>query len=632
MPNATNAALTPLSLDRSALLTQLCDGLDAAGLWWISGYAAASAKARADSVLPRASGAILTGENQALAGTAALTSVVYGSQTGNAKRIATELFTQLQSHGIAARLLRTDAYPLKDLRAETTLYLVISTQGAGDPPEDSRGFVEYVLGKRAPNLAQLHFAVLGLGDSSYPKFCSVANALDARFAQLGAQRLHARSDADVEIDLVATPWLNHAVNAAKLRLSAGAPSTVTFLPLRMAPRVVGEATARFTRAQPFPAKVLLNQRITTKNSSKDIRHIELSLDGSDLHYQPGDSIGVYPENLSELVAELTRALNWAGDEQVSIASTTHSTQHWLRHARDVNNLSRVLLQAHAERAESTQLLSLLKPENSAPLREFLAQTHLIDLLVSYPTKNSQAWQANALLPLLRPLAPRLYSIASSQLTVPDEVHLSVAHVRYLMQHRSRFGVASHTLANSEEGATVPVFIEENSRFRLPKDRATDVIMIGPGTGVAPFRAFVQARAEAAAPTQKSASTDRRTKTNGRNWLFFGNPHFREDFLYQLEWQQALKAGFLDRLDVAFSRDGPAKVYVQHRMLEQAAEVYRWLEDGAHLYVCGDASRMAKDVDAALRVVIAQQRQTDADGAADYLANLTAQHRYQRDIY
>jgi sulfite reductase (NADPH) flavoprotein alpha-component len=623
MPHASNAALTPLAQDRSALLMQLCDGLDAAGLWWISGYAAASAKACAEGVFttPGKPGPELA----AIAAASHPASIVYGSQTGNAKRIATALYSQLQSAGVAARLLRSDVYPLKDLKSECVLYLVISTQGDGDPPEDSRGFVDHILGKRAPNLAHLQFSVLGLGDSSYPKFCSVAKALDARLADLGAQRLHTRADADVEIDLVAAPWLQDAVHAAKLRAPGAAPSTVSFLPQRPSARLQNEPSERFTRALPFPAKILLNQRITTKNSSKDVRHIELSLEGSGLHYQPGDCVGVYPENPAPLVAELLQNLHWSGQDQVNIAGANHSHGHWLSHMRELSSLSGNLLQAHAERAQSAELHKLLKPENSSQLREFLAQTHLLDLLHTYPTKKSRDWQPGELLPLLRPLVPRLYSIASSQKSVPDEVHLTVAHLSYTMHKRLRFGAASHTLARAQDGTTVPMFIEENTRFRLPKDRAADVIMIGPGTGVAPFRAFLQERVEATAAQSGHAKA-------GRNWLFFGNPNFREDFLYQLEWQQALKAKTLDRLDVAFSRDGASKLYVQHRMLEQAAALYHWLEGGAHLYVCGDASRMAKDVDATLIQIIAQQRHTDLDDAKDYLAELTAQHRYQRDIY
>ena len=613
MPNtSSNAALVPLSLERSALLAQLCDGLDAAGYWWISGYAAANAQALQKAA--QSSPINETAEPHVLAGasTAPTATIVYGTQTGNAKQVAITFFEQLQAAGIQARVLRSDAYPLKDLKTEKTLYLVISTQGDGDPPEDSRALVEHLLGRRAPNLAHLHFAVLGLGDSSYPKFCSVAKALDARLEELGAQRLHARGDADVEIDLIAVPWLSAVLSEAKLRLKVTPPaSSVSFLPLR----TLKTTSTLYSKERPFPAKILQNQRITTRASAKDVRHIELSLEGSGLSYSPGDSLGVYPENDRSVVQRLLADLHWAADHQASVLGKTHTIAHWLCHQRDVTKLSRSLVAAHAERSGDANLIALVQPEQAEQLREFLGQTHLVDLLARYPL--ARAWQPEELLPLLRPLVPRLYSIASSSAQVGAEVHLTVAHVAYALNGTSRYGVASHTLANAQEGADVSVFIETNERFRLPADRSKDVIMIGPGTGVAPFRAFVQERVETA---------------SGRNWLFFGNPHFREDFLYQLEWQQALKSGSLARLDLAFSRDGAAKVYVQHRIVEQAKELFRWLENGAYIYLCGDATHMAKDVDAALRSVVAQEKRLDQDGVADYFAQLQQQNRYQRDVY
>ena len=374
----------------------------------------------------------------------------------------------------------------------------------------------------------------------------------------------------------------------------------------------------YSKERPFQAKLLQNQRITTRASTKDVRHIELSLEGSGLSYSPGDSLGVYPENDPNAVKELLTGLHWAADTEIGVAGQTHSAGRWLSHQRDIAKLSRSLIEAHADRSGDAELRTLIQPEQSEKLREFLSQTHLVDLLARYPLPGARQWQPGELLPLLRPLAPRLYSIASAASQVGAEVHLTVAHVAYELNGSARFGAASHTLANALEGSSVPVFIESNERFRLPADRARDVIMIGPGTGVAPFRAFLQERVETAA--------------TGRNWLFFGNPHFREDFLYQLEWQQALKSGSLARLDLAFSRDGTNKVYVQHRIVEQAKELFSWLENGAYIYVCGDATHMAKDVDAALRSVVAQEKRLDQDGVADYFAQLQQQNRYQRDVY
>ena len=607
---ALNGAVPPslLSQEQAVLLEQLTGGLDGAGLWWLSGYAAGLARSHVLPV-PRPS-ALGVAETQ----TASRLTIVYGSQTGNAKRVAEKLAQQVEAAGLGVRLLRADAYQARELKSERHLAIVISTQGDGDPPDDARGFFDFITGKRAPQLPELQYAVLALGDSSYPQFCAIGRRLDERLAELGAKRWFARGDADLDIDSVATPWLANALTSAKEALKPQAPlATVTPL------RPLASAVSSYTRDNPFPAELLVSQRITGRGSEKDIRHIELSLEGSGLHYEAGDALGIWPVNPPALVDAVLATLGLDGEQAVVHGEQTLPLREWLSSKRELTRLSRPLVATHAAHAKSDELNALLAPDRTADFARLLADQQVIDLLRAYPG----AWTAEELVAALRPLAPRLYSIASSPKAVDEEAHLTVAHVEYTVESSERddgrrWGTASNFLARAAEGERLPVFVEHNERFRLPKDGTRDVILVGPGTGVAPFRGFVQDRAASGA--------------NGRCWLFFGNPHARSDFLYQLEWQDALKRGELHRLDLAFSRDQAHKVYVQDRLREHGADVFAWLEGGAHLYVCGDATRMAKDVHAALLDIIATHGGKSGEDATDYLNDLQAQGRYSRDVY
>ncbi|HJR74422.1 MAG TPA: assimilatory sulfite reductase (NADPH) flavoprotein subunit [Luteimonas sp.] len=589
----------PFSEEEADLLARLTERLDSERLWWLSGYAAGLA--RADRSQPRTLQAVPAAAPEPAA--QPLT-IVYGSQTGNAQRVAESLAQRAQDAGLPVRLLRADAYPLRELKQERHLYLVISTQGDGDPPDDARGLVEFIAGRRAPELKQLKYAVLALGDSSYPQFCVVGRALDERLAALGATRLFDRGEADLDIDTVAAPWTQRALDAAAEAHKTQTPSA-TVTPLRTTAHVGA------SREKPFAAEVLANQRIAL--GGKDVRHIELSLADSGLRYEPGDALGLWPRNPPALVSAVLETLSLDGDETLTVAGQTLPLRDWLSEKRELTKLARPFVARHAERTGDAGLQALLAPENAGTLGHWLEGRQVIDLLRTQPA----AWSAEALVEAMRPLLPRLYSIASSQKTVGDEAHLTVAHVEYVAADGSaRWGAASHLLAGSGEGERLPVYIERNERFRLPADAARDIVMIGPGTGVAPFRGFVQERAAVGAA--------------GRNWLFFGNTRFRDDFLYQLEWQRALKSGQLQRLDLAFSREkAGAKTYVQHRLREQGRELYAWFENGAHLYVCGGIA-MGKDVHAALLDIVAAQRGRDA--AEEYLSALQQQGRYARDVY
>lgn len=589
---------TPLPEDKARLLADFTDDLDAAGLWWLSGYAAGLAQRPAvpTSTSPERAEESCDGLHEK-----ARLTIIYGSQTGNAQRVATELAQRAQSQGSQVCLLRADAYPIRELKNERLLYVVISTQGDGDPPDDARGFVEFISGKRAPKLPELRFAILGLGDSSYPQFCAVARKLDERLDELGATRLFARGEADLDIERVVAPWSRRALEEAQ---AASKPRTVLASVTPLRPQhtpVIGHDVE---------AEVLLNQRITAPESARDVRHIELALD---VEYEPGDALLVTPRNPPGLVDEALSALRAKGDEPIAHRGKELPLRFWLEEGVELTRLSRPFVAIHAQRARDQQLSRLLEPERAEAFSQWLRGHQAIDLLQAAPG----AWNARELIAVLRPLAPRAYSIASSRNALGEEAHLTVARLEYEHAGAMRRGAASHYLSTRAEGERVQVRLQRNQSFRLPRDGTRDIVMIGPGVGVAPFRAFVQERGA--------------TGARGRNWLFFGSPHFHSDFLYQTEWQAALKDGSLHRLDLAFSRDQAEKVYVQHRIRERGRELLVWLREGAHLYVCGDV-RMAKDVHAALTDVVAEHGAHSHEGANAWLDGLQREGRYARDVY
>lgn len=597
---AQEALSTPLPPDKLALLARLTDGLAAPELYWIAAWTARRAASPSGTTSPVAAPA-----------TTRLT-ILYGSQTGNAKRCAERIAHQAEAAGVPVRLVRADAFKTRDLALETRLLVVISTQGVGEPPDDARALFDFITGKRAPRLPNLHFAVLGLGDSSYPDFCTIGRKLDERFAALGATRLAPFGACDVGIDEIAVPWTADALEKAR-KLFGG--DAIAVSQARATALHVVPTRATYSSEKPFKATVLANQRIVSRDCDRVVRHIELSLEGSGLRHAPGDAIGVWPENPPQLVQQWLEVLKLDAGEEVELDGRRLPLADWLRRERELVRLTRGFIAAQAEAGGGKDLAGVLEKPNAAQLAELLATHQPIDLLRRHPV----AWRARDLVAALRPLTPRLYSIASSPLAVgADEVHLTVAEVAYQSFGTPHWGSASTFLGSLEEEAGVPVYVEANERFHLPVDDARDIIMIGPGTGVAPFRAFLQERRERGA--------------RGRNWLFFGNRHFTRDFLYQVEWQEALKAGALHRLDLAFSRDAAKKVYVQDRLRESGRELYAWLQDGAHLYVCGDAKAMARAVNDALAAIAVTHGGRSEESAKEWLSDLMVQGRYARDVY
>jgi sulfite reductase (NADPH) flavoprotein alpha-component len=600
----------PLDTERADRLAELVRGLDAPGLLWISGYAAglaAAANPAARDAADVAAAFVPAAAPVPGADAPWTATIVYGSQTGNGRRIAEALGERLLSRGQRVQVVRASEYPLRELARERRLFIVMSTHGDGDPPDDARPLTDFLLGRRAPRLHSLEFSVLALGDSSYPKYCEIGRRIDERLAELGGRRILDRIDCDVDFEAPATDWQARVDDWIERQPpDAGSPARVAVL------RPVASAAVH-GRERPFPAELLANQRITWGEDVRDVRHLELSLAGSGLRYEPGDSIGVVAENPPQTVEAVLAAAKLDGAEPIERDGKRRTLAEWLATALEITLVTRPLIARFAERGPHPQLAGLLQPGRAAELRDFITQVQLADLLERFPAD----WDAATLAGALRPLAPRLYSIASSTKEVGEEVHLTAARIDS-GGGSQRPGAATHFLANRPAGGLVPVFVERNDRFRLPADGSRDVIMIGAGTGIAPYRAFLQERTA--------------TGSRGRNWLIFGARHLTRDFLYQLEWQRALKRGTLARVDLAFSRDSARKTYVQQRMLEAGAALHDWIESGATVYVCGDARRMAPDVHAALEDVIAKHGGLAIEAAREKIDRLGADGRYLRDVY
>lgn len=583
----------PLSTEIQGLVARLSPAQRA----WLSGYLAgliAPAPAAVESVA-------------ASAPQESAVTILFGSQSGNGEGLARRTASQLAARGVPARVLDMLDCRKGDLEQARELLVIISTHGDGDPPERAVPLFELLGGRRAPRLAGVRYAVLALGDRSYEQFCAAGQKLDAQLEKLGAERLRPRVDCDVEFETPATEWMD-AIGTLLAQSRATSPvAQVTVAP---ASATVVQA---WTRKHPFEATVLANQGLTVKGSTKEVRHIELALEGSGIQYEPGDALGIVPCNAPARVDALIDALGFDPDAAVQAGEHPADLRTALTRHFEIGTVSVAFLKRYAE-ATGHEALQRLAADRKQ-LGSFIRGRDVQDVVAEFPPAGLDA---AAFAPLLSPLAPRLYSIASSHRATPDEVHLTVGVVRHQAQGRERVGVVSGAIAALGEAAQLPVYLHRNEGFRLPADPATPIVMIGAGTGVAPYRGFLAER-EAVGAT-------------GRNWLLFGDRSFESDFLYQAEWLAWRRSGLLSRIDVAFSRDQPQKVYVQHRLREQGAQVWRWLQEGAHLYLCGDASRMAVDVEQALLEVFTRHGGHDGDGATEYLRQLQRERRYQKDVY
>jgi len=581
----------PFTSDQRRALDSLLAALDPVQRGWLSGFLAASGSAVAPAPVVAASGKL---------------TVLYGTESGNSEVLADRTVKTAKKRGFQAVMKNMSEIAPADLAKASNLLVIVSTWGDGEPPETAISFYKEFVASEV-SLASVKFSVCALGDTSYEKFCQTGKDFDAKLEKLGATRIAARVDCDVDYEESYATWL-------EVSLSALAP-TISAPVIVDVPASVG--TTAYGKKNPFPSETLDTVILNGEGSHKETIHLEFSLAASGLSYEPGDALAVVPVNAPDVVKAVLQAAKLTGNEEIEVKNVGRKLlADALREDYDITALSRAVLTKLAEAADSATLRALLAEDAKECLKEFNDGREIIDALLAFAPSGLSA---ESLTGIFRKLPPRLYSIASSPLAHSDEVHLTVAAVRYQTHGRERKGVCSTYLANLvKSGNPVQVFVQPNKNFRLPADGGTPVIMVGPGTGVAPFRAFVEHRAALG--------------STGKNWLFFGDQHYTYDFLYQLEWQDFLKDGVLTRLDVAFSRDQPEKVYVQDRMIEQAKDLYQWLQEGAHFYVCGDANRMAHDVHEALISIVENQAAITREAAEAYVEDLKKTKRYQRDVY
>ncbi len=577
-------ATTPFAEDQLGEIYRLVSGATAGQRLWLSGYVAgfqAAMEAPAVTAAPPTAKAKLT--------------ILYATESGNAEALAGAARKTAARLGFAAKAVdMMDTTPEQIAGAENLL-VIASTWGEGDPPQRAEGFLAALLAEGSPRLAGLRFAVLALGDRAYAKFCETGKQIDARLEALGGTRIAARIDCDLDFQKPAAGWIDTTLREiAPAQEQGAAVIHVDF---------ARPGTAE-DRTRAFDAEITAQINLNSSRSDVETHHVELSLAGAGIAYEPGDSLGFVPRNDPALVADVLRLAGQDADSALHTALTERF---------DITTLTRAQIADYAALTGGATLRAVV--EDATRAAEFLHERQFVDLLQAAPNKLT----AEQLTALLRPLPPRLYSVASSRAAVGEEAHLLIGAVRWHSHGRARNGVASIDVVEQRGvGSTLPVYLKPNPHFRLPADPAAPIVMIGPGTGVAPFRAFMQQREASGA--------------SGRNWLFFGARRFTYDFLYQLEWQDWLQSGVLSRIDLAFSRDQRRKIYVQHRMWEARRDLFAWLEDGAAVYVCGDVKAMAKDVHAMLLQVIAAQSGRDADGAAAYLREMQRAGRYLRDVY
>lgn len=594
-----NAALpsSPLSDTQRQQIDTLLRELSGQQLDWVQGYMAgyrAASQQVGGAVIPTAASAVKL-------------TVLYGSQTGNCEALAEQLSEQARAQGLEVECLDMDTFPTRQLKKVDKLAIITSTHGEGDPPDNAIGVHEFLHGRKAPKLDQLEYSVLSLGDSSYQFFCKTGIDFDERLHALGAKRVIDRVDCDLDYEEAAEQWMQQFI----AKLADAIPATS---PTPLAASGAATNTSAYDRKNPFSATLIDSTSLTARGSSKSVSHLEFSLEDSGLQYLPGDALGVYAQNDPTFIGQLLEHTQLDGEQSVTVKEGSVSLYEALQRHLEITRLTPPTVQKWADLTQASDLQKVLADKDT--FGQWLYGRDLLDLVQHYPVSGLDA---QTLVDQIRGLPPRLYSIASSQAAVEDEVHLTVAKVRYEQQQRMRDGVGSIWLTERLSlDDTAPVFIDTNKNFRLPPDSQTPIIMIGPGTGVAPFRAFMQEREV--------------MEHEGKNWLFFGDRQFRRDFLYQREWLQWRQQGLLSRLDVAFSRDGPEKVYVQHRLRAAGADIWRWIDEGAHIYVCGDANAMAPDVHEALIDVVSTQGHKSRDSAEQFLRELTRDKRYQRDVY
>lgn len=580
---------SPLPPERQQLAQQLASGLPADQAAWLSGFFA---------------GIGYSGSPAAIAPSVAKQemTILYGSESGNAEALSGTIQKAAGKQGFKTKVVNMADAKAAALAKAENLLVVVSTWGEGDPPDSATAYHEEFMSDAMPQLPNLKYSVCALGDTSYEHFCKIGKDFDERLSKLGGERVFDRVDCDVDYEDAFDGWLKGALGAFP---QAGA---VADIPASV--EIPGSVV--YDKKNPYEAEILEKIVLNGTGSIKETLHVEISLEGSGLTYEPGDSLGIYPENRDADVEAVLAAAGLKANEKLGDKTLAEA----LKTDFDITSLSPAIALKYNKIVEDKKLQALLDEKDKAELKDWIWGRQLVDLLETYPHKS---WTAESFTGILRGLTPRLYSIASSLKAHPDEVHLTIAAVRYHTHGRDRVGVCSTFVADEIAiGDTAKVFFHSNKNFRLPEDDSTPVIMVGPGTGIAPFRAFIEERAA--------------SEAKGKSWLFFGDQHFSYDFLYQLEWLDYLEDGNLTELTTAFSRDQKEKIYVQHRLAERGAEIWKWLEEGAYFYVCGDATKMAKDVHQALMDIAVEHGGKSPEEAKEWLGALRKEKRYQRDVY
>jgi sulfite reductase (NADPH) flavoprotein alpha-component len=586
--------LSPLNEQQLSALASLAGGLGREQLLWINGYFQGLLASSGNS-LP---------ENISQPQSSKQLKILYGTHTGRSKTIAGQLAAKLAGRGVEAVSVALDDYKTRQLPTETNVVFIVSTHGEGEPPAMAEDFYGFITGKRAPQLPNLNYSVVALGDKSYKLFCKTGIDIDQALSKLGAKPILPILTLDVDFDEEIERWIADFADVFADIPAVSVQSGVSGNALK------GEL---YSRRNPFHATVIDKAKITGRGSDKEVYHVELSLDGSGIAYEPGDSVGILANNPPELVEAILKHSGFEGTELVTIKEGIFSLKEALSEHLEITVLNRDVIQKYQEKAGNSELQKIMEDEKL--LDQFLYGHDVLDLLEEFQFPLS----AQDLADVLRAFPARLYSISSSQAAVGDEVHITVATVRYSNKGRRRGGACSTYLTDRiEVDSQVSVFIEKNPAFKLPENEETPIILIGAGTGVAPYRSFLQHR-EA-------------NNLKGKTWLFFGERRFHSDFLYQVEWQKLLKEGYLEKIDVAFSRDQEEKIYVQNRLVEKQEEVFEWLKNGANIYLCGDMKQMARDVQKTLLQIFETQGGMSEEKALEYLKTLKKEKRFQSDVY
>lgn len=591
--------LNPLNNDQLKALEQLSQGLGKEQLIWLNGYfqGLAGIQRNGHAVRTETGHAVQSVEKIPL-------TVLYGTHTGRCKNLAEKLCKIATTRGIDCKIHPMDDYRTKQLKEEKNLFIIVSTHGEGEPPEMAEDFHEFMTGKRLPKLTGLNYSVLALGDKSYKLFCQTGINIDHALQKAGATGIHPIVTCDVDFEEDATNWIEAVVGELAKKAPAQEHASIT----------LGQQaeSKTYTKKNPFKATVLDKTRITGRDSDKEVYHLEISLDDSGITYEPGDSLGVITENPPQLVKQIIEKLEIDQSESVETKEGQVSFEEALKHYFELSVLTRDTIQKYADKTQNEEVQKILT--NDQLLDQYLYGHDILDLLSEFPHQ----FNATSFIELLRPLPSRLYSISSSQAAVENEVHITVSRVNYKNKGRERLGACSSFLADRIElDDELLVYIEKNPNFRLPQN-GSPIIMVGAGTGIAPYRAFLQEREI--------------NNQKGNSWLFFGDRRFSSDFLYQLEWQKLLKKGYLDKIDLAFSRDQEEKIYVQHKLKENQKELFNWLENGANFYLCGDMKYMAKDVQQTLLEIIQLQGGLTPEKAKAYFKKLKKEKRFQADVY